>query len=148
MIPFHLSGLEYLQKRATGELPDPPVFKTMAMQITHAEKGMVRIVAKPNRSHLNSSGIVQGGVSASILDAVTGFAIHSLLDAGFHVVTTGLELHFLKPVFIDKGSLTAEGRIVHLSRSIGVADGILSDAAGNKLAKATGTCMIVALRNQ
>ena len=148
MIPSHLSGLAYLRKRATGELPDPPVFKTMAMRIAHAEEGMVQVVAQPDWNHLNSSGIVQGGVSASILDAATGFAIHSLLEAGLYVVTVGLELHFLKPVFADNGTLTAEGRIVHLSRKIGVADGILSDADGNKLATATGTCVIAALKNQ
>lgn len=120
----------------------------MAMRVSHAEKGMVQVVAEPDRNHLNSAGIVQGGVSASILDAATGFAIHSLLDAGLYVVTVGLELHFLRPVFADRGTLTAEGRIVHLTRNIGVADGTLSDAAGNKLATATGTFVIAALRNQ
>jgi len=120
----------------------------MAMCIAHAEEGKVQVVAKPDRNHLNSSGIVQGGVTASILDAATGFAIHSLLEAGLYVVTVGLELHYLKPVLADNGNLTAEGRVVHLSRKIGVADGILSDGAGNKLATATGTCVIAALRNK
>jgi uncharacterized protein (TIGR00369 family) len=146
MIPNYLTGLEYLKQRVSGVMPDPPIFETMAMQITHVEKGFVRVAAKPDRSHLNSAGTVQGGVTASILDAATGFAVHSLLDAGLYVVTVGLELHFLRPVFADNGNLTAEGRIVQLSRLIGVANGTLRDAAGSKIAAATGTCVIRRLK--
>jgi acyl-coenzyme A thioesterase PaaI-like protein len=38
--------------------------------------------------------------------------------------------------------LVAEGKVIHLSKKIGVAEGTLKDADGNLYALATATCMI------
>ena len=141
--PDKLTGLEYLQQRAAGTLPNPNIFATMGMTIAHVEKGLIKIFARPDQRHLNARGTAQGGFAASVLDAAVGLAVMSMMPTGLNVVTVGLNLHLLKPVLVGKEPLIAEGRIVHLSRRIGVADGTLTDAAGKRVAIASGSCMIL-----
>jgi len=43
-------------------------------------------------------GVVQGGVTASILDAATGCAIQTFLEAGVRFATIDLNVKYIKPV--------------------------------------------------
>jgi uncharacterized protein (TIGR00369 family) len=48
----------------------------------------------------------------------------------------------LKAIPLDR-ELTAEGRVIHLSRTIGVSEGSLKDEEGTLFAHATATCAII-----
>ncbi len=123
-------------------LPESPIFKTMGMKIIKAEKGYVQLEAVPGPQHLNAMGVVQGGVTASILDAATGCAIQTFLEAGVKFATIDLNVKYIKPVQADGCILIAEGRTLHVSNRIGMAEGTLKDKNGKLYACASASCMI------
>ena len=87
-------------------------------------------------------GGVHGGFAATVLDSVTGCAVHTMLEAGVGYGTVDLSVKMLKP--IPQGvELLAEGRVIHISKSIGFAEGTIKTLEGVLLAHATATCRII-----
>ena len=141
MNPATLTGLQLLQAAAAGQLPRASISDTMGMTGLTAEEGRIVIRARADERHLNALGGVHGGFAAAVLDTVTGCAVHTLLGPGVGYGTVDLGVKMLRPV--PRGEdLVAEGRVTHLSRSLGVAEGTLRDAAGKLLASASATCFI------
>lgn len=136
------SGLELLQAMARGELPAPSITVTMPMSLLEADAGFVRFAAKADERHLNPLGGVHGGFAATVLDSVTGCAVHTMLEAGVGYGTVDLNVKMLKPIPRDV-PLVAEGKVLHISRTLGVAEGSIRNAEGTLLAHATATCMIL-----
>ena len=107
----------------------------------------VSTLSRPSRSpradgrHLNPLGGVHGGFAATVLDSVTGCAVHTMLEAGVGYGTVDLHVKMLRPVPRDV-DLVAEGRVINLSKNLGVAEGTLKTPDGKLLAHASATCMI------
>lgn len=76
-----------------------------------------------------------------MLDSVTASAVHTMLEAGIDFATLDLNAKMLKPVPLEI-ELVAEGRVTHLSKKIGMAEGTLKDSQGNLYAHATAISMI------
>jgi uncharacterized protein (TIGR00369 family) len=68
-----------------------------------------------------------------------------MLDKGFGYTTLELKLNYLRPVTDRTGPVRAEGRVVSMTRQIGMAEGRLVDASGRLQAHATTTCLIFSL---
>src|SRR5688500_4373292 len=77
-----LSGLEYLPKIVTDELPPPPIGVLMNFRIAELSEGRAVFVVEPAEYHYNPIGVVHGGVAATLLDSAMGCAVHSTLPAG------------------------------------------------------------------
>jgi uncharacterized protein (TIGR00369 family) len=116
--------------------------ETIPMAIISAEPGVIQFSATAGKQHLNPLGGVHGGFAATVLDSVTGCAVHSLLEAGVGYATVDLNIKMLKPVPRDI-ELIAIGKVIHISRNLGVSEGTLKDSEGNLYAHATATCMIL-----
>lgn len=136
-----LSGLELLRSYVSGERPHPSICETMPMQMVEINEGCVLFRVKANRNHLNPMGTVHGGFSATVLDSVTGCAVHTTLKMGESYATIDLNIKLLKGVPEDR-DLWAEGRIISLSKRIGVSEGTLKDDTGVLYSHATATCII------
>ncbi len=141
MNPATLSGLELLQASAGGDLPRASIAATMGIEGMEVEKGHVVIHARADERHLNPLGGVHGGFAATVLDSVTGCAVHSMLEAGVGYGTVDLGVKMLRPVPANV-ELVAEARVTHISRSLGVAEGTLRDTEGQLLASASASCFI------
>lgn len=141
MNPATMSGLELLRASAEGKLPRASISETMGLIAMEVEEGHVVIHARADARHLNPLGGVHGGFAATVLDSVTGCAVHSQLPAGVAYGTVDLNVKMLRPVPKDS-DLVAEARVTHLSNSLGVAEGSLRDGSGNLLASASATCFI------
>lgn len=141
MNPATLTGLELLQASAAGALPRASISETMGMMGMTAEKGRVVIRAKADERHLNPLGGVHGGFAATILDSVTGCAVHTMLEAGVGFGTVDLAVKMLRPIPVGE-EVVAEATVTHISRSLGVSEGRITDANGNLLASASATCFI------
>jgi uncharacterized protein (TIGR00369 family) len=115
--------------------------ETMSLTLSKVEHGFAEFKAKAGRQHLNPMGTVHGGFAATVLDSVTGCAVHTMLQAGESYGTVDLNVKLLKPVPIDT-EMTAEAKIIHLSRRLGVSEGVLKDCNGTLYAHATATCII------
>ncbi|RQS75517.1 PaaI family thioesterase [Burkholderia sp. Bp8963] len=141
MNPLSMSGLELLRAAATGDVPRASISETVPMQFVAVELGYVKMSARADGRHLNPLGGVHGGFAATVLDSVTGCAVHSMLDAGIGYGTIDLHVKMLRPVPRDV-DLIAEGRVIHLSRSLGVAEGTLKTPDDKIVAHASATCFI------
>lgn len=141
MNPQSMSGLEFLQASFSGALPRASIAETMGMKSADVEKGKFTLRAVADARHLNPMGGVHGGFAATVLDSVTACAVHSMLEAGVGYATVDLNIKMLRPVPLNE-ELLAEGVAIHVSRTIGVAEGRLTTADGKLLATAAATCVI------
>jgi uncharacterized protein (TIGR00369 family) len=139
--PRQLSGLELLRAAWDGQLPRASISETIPMRGEHIEEGLVRMIARADGRHLNPLGGVHGGFAATVMDSVTGCAVHSALPAGVGYGTVDLHVKMLRPVPRDV-DLIAEGRLINLSKTLGVAEGRLLSPEGKLIAHASATCVI------
>ena len=125
-----------------GVIPHPTIADTIPMKSILAEKGRMVFEVKADERHINPFGGIHGGFSATVMDTVTGCAVHTMLDAGVAYATVDLNVKMLKPIPGDT-TLIAEGKIINLSKSLGVSEGTLKDKAGKLYAHSTAICMIL-----
>tara|TARA_R110001592_G_scaffold52649_10_gene161406 strand:+ start:899 stop:1111 length:213 start_codon:yes stop_codon:yes gene_type:complete len=65
-----------------------------------------------------------------------------MLNAGVGYGTIDLNIKMIRPVPKNE-QLMAEGKMINLSKSIGISEGTLKSQDGRLLATATATCMII-----
>lgn len=84
----------------------------LGMRLISAEKDRVEIGITAGDSHLNSMGIVHGGVLSAMMDQAMGTLVAVSKD-GIQGVTTHLNVNFVSPM--RKGELIATAYPVHES---------------------------------
>ncbi|MCP3700608.1 MAG: PaaI family thioesterase [Aliivibrio sp.] len=136
-----LSGLELMQAMVTGDFPHPSMSEVVPMKITVAEYGKVIFEAMADERHLNPLGGVHGGFFATVMDLVTGCAVHTTLEPNVGYGTIDLHVKMLKAI-PQNTLLIAESRVIQSGYSLGISEGSLKDKQGNLYAHATATCMI------
>lgn len=138
----NMTGLDIMLGMAAGKIPAASIATTIPMKIVAAAYGKIVIEATADERHLNPLGGVHGGFAATVMDSVTGCAVHTMLESGVGYGTVDLNVKMLRPV-PKNVSLTAEGRVINISKSLGISEGVLKDAEGKIYAHATATCMIL-----
>lgn len=137
------SGLAYLQAIVSGELPHPPICKTIGFRIASVDEGRAVVELEPGEHHYNPIGMVHGSVIVAALDSAAGCAVHTTLPVGVGYTTVDLGTTFLRAGRADTGLLRCEGTMIHAGRRIAVAEARLLDAAGRLYAHAKATCLIL-----
>lgn len=137
-----LDGLDFLERMRDGGLPVPPIGATLDFVPVEFDKGRAVFQGAPAFAHYNPIGTVHGGWIATLLDSAVGCAVHSALPRGTGYTTLELKVNYVKAVTDTVPRVRAEGKVVSLSRRIGVAEGRLFDAAGRLYALATTTCLV------
>ena len=140
---LELSGLEYLEAMAAGELPPPPIAALMEMGPVEVSEGRAVFAAEPAEFHYNPIGVVHGGLAATMLDSAMGCAVQTTLPAGEAYTTLEVKVNYVRPMTRDTGLVRALGDIVHVGRRTATAEARLEDANGKLLAHATSTCLIM-----
>ncbi len=109
----------------------------------HIDDGVaeVRIAVRPDFFH--AAHAVHGSAYFKALDDATFFAASSLVDDVF-VLTSTFHITLLRP--ISEGTMIASGRVVHRSRRLLIADGVIVDDRGKEIARGTGTFFPSAIR--
>ena len=138
-----LSGLELLRLMMEEKIPIASIAKTMGIVLKKIEKGYVLFEVTPDERHLNPLGGVHGGFAATALDSATGSAVHTMLEPGVGYGTIELNIKMIKAISLNQGALKAEGKVLHISKKIGIAEGKITDNEGKLYAHATATCMIL-----
>jgi uncharacterized protein (TIGR00369 family) len=141
-----MSGLSYWRAVADGQLPSPPIGELLRMRVVDAEDGRITFSCTPDASMYNTLGIVHGGAVCTLLDTVTGCALHTTLPAGVGYSTVELKVNYLKAVTVASGMLTAVGTVVKAGSRIGFTEAKVSDASGKLVATASSTLLIFELR--
>lgn len=142
MNPKEMTGLQLLQAMCEGKIPPASISETMSMQPYEVAEGTIHFKVKADSRHLNPLGGVHGGFAATVLDSVTGCAVHSMLEAGVGYGTIDLNIKMCRPIPKDQ-QLLAIGKVINISKNLGISEGKIVDEDGKLYAHATATCMII-----
>jgi uncharacterized protein (TIGR00369 family) len=135
-------GIALFEAMLAGELPPPPISRTLDFTLISAEPGHVVFQGKPGHAQYNPLGTVHGGWFATLLDSALACAVHSALPAGRLYTTVELKINIVKALTEKVPLVRAAGHVVHLGRSMGTAEGRLTGPDGALYAHASTTCFI------
>ena len=139
------TGMQVFEMMLAGELPPPPIARTLNFTLTEAEEGRVVFTGYPLLDFYNPSGTIHGGWPAAILDSALGCCVHTRLQPGMAYTTIEFKVNLVRPIFADTGKVVCEGRLIHLGRTIATSEAELRTADGKLLAHGTETCAIFPL---
>jgi uncharacterized protein (TIGR00369 family) len=137
-----MTGLEFVTGLVTGALPLNTIAGTLGYDIVEAEHGRVVVALVPTDAHLNPSGTVHGGLTATLLDSCMGLALQTTLDKGFSQTSLEFKVSLVRAITPETGLIRAEGKVLRAGRRIGTAEGRVTDAEGRLLAHGTTTCLV------
>jgi uncharacterized protein (TIGR00369 family) len=138
-----LSGLEYLNRIAAGEIPPPPIAVLLGFELDAVEEGRAVFAVTPSEFHYNPIGVVHGGLAATLLDSAMGCAVHSTLPAGTGYTTLEFKVNFARAITGDTGRVICEATLIHRGRTVATAEGrVTAEATGKLLAHGTTTCLL------
>ena len=129
---------------ALDGLPRPPCAETLGWEIVDARPadGWIRVRFEGRPEFVNPAGFIQGGFLAAMLDDTMGPAMFIYSEGRLFTPTIELHVSFLSPA--RAGPLYGEGQVVQAGKSIAFMEGVLFDAAGNVVARATASARLVA----
>ena len=141
------SGLDLLRAMLRGELPYPPIARTLDFQLLEVDEGRAVFQGKPGPSHLNPMGGIHGGWYATLLDSALGCAVHTLMPAGRGYTTAELGINLVKAINPAKAQrVRAEARVLHCGRQLATAEAKLVGPDGTLYAHGTTTCLVFELK--
>ena len=103
-----MTGLEIMEAIIKEELPHPTITESIPVKVMKVEKGKVVFNAIAINKHPNTQCVVHGEFASTVLDSVTGCAVHTLLGAGVAYGKIDLNIKMIRPVPKDE-NLIAEG---------------------------------------
>jgi len=138
-----LTGREFLQAMIRGELPAPPMAKTLDFTLVEVGDGTAAFEGEPGGAFLNPMGSVHGGWALTLVDSATGCAGMSLLPPGAAYTTIETKVNFSRPITKDAGRIRTEAWVVSRGRRILSTEARVTDAKGRVLAHGTSTLMVL-----
>ncbi|MBP7565811.1 MAG: PaaI family thioesterase [Burkholderiaceae bacterium] len=139
------TGLELMHAMLRGELPYPPIARTLDFTLVEAGDGHAIFQGTPGPAHLNPMGTVHGGWYATLLDSALGCAVHTRMPPGRGYTTAELSVNLVKAIPLKVQRVRAEGRVLHCGRQLATADARLYGPDGTLYAHATTTCLVFEL---
>ena len=127
---------------ARGEAPPPPLASILGFRLEDIEEGSVVVTLEPEEFHYNPSGVVHGGIAATLFDSSLGCAVQSLLPPAHIAPTLQLHVNYIRPITIKTGKVFCSGKVVHMGKRSATAEGRLTDGDGKLYAHATGTFIL------
>ena len=139
------TGLETMQAMLRGELPYPPIAKTLDFTLMEVSEGVAIFQGTPGPAHLNPMGTIHGGWYATLLDSALGCAVHTMMPVGRGYTTAELGLNLVKAIGKNAPRVRAEGKVIHCGRQLATAEARLYGPDGTLYAHATTTCLVFEL---
>ena len=140
-----MSGLDFMNAIAQGELPAAPMAKTLGFRASEITKGQAVFRGTPSIDVYNPIGSVHGGWAGALLDSCMGCAVHTTLPAGMGYTTLEYKINLVRGMTAETGEVEAVGTVINAGKRVGVAEGTIRDMKGNVLAHGTTTCLIFSL---
>lgn len=140
--PFEMSCLDLLSAVKEGRIPPSPVWELVGFRLIDFAEGQVIFEFNPAEYHYNRFGMVQGGIECPVLDAGTGYAVHTTLPAGTGYRTLELKVNFLRTISAETGPVRCVGNILHKGSRVAVAEANMMDGKDRLYAHAISTCLL------
>lgn len=141
-----MSGLQALQAMLRGELPFPPIARTLNFQLLEVGEGRAMFQGTPGPDHYNPMGGIHGGWYATLLDSALGCAVHTLMPAGRGYTTAELGVNLVKAISPKVQRVRAEAKVLHCGRQLATAEARLYGSDGTLYAHGTTTCLVFDLK--
>lgn len=141
-----LDGLAQLQTMLRGELPSPPISRTLDFLLIEVERGRAVFQGAPGPAHLNPMGGVHGGWYATLLDSALGCAVHSAMPQGKGYTTLELKINLVRAITPNVQRVRAIGQTIHVGGQTATAEARLVGPDGKLYAHGTTTCLVFELR--
>lgn len=125
---------------ALAVINNSPFFRNQNMKVIDLKYGESFLEVEIKRKHLQSYGMVHGGVYAALVDGTGFFAVFSQVAGDNSAATVEMKINYLSS--IRSGKLLAYGRCIKLTKSIGLAEATIKNEEGNLLAHGTVTVMV------
>jgi len=140
------SGMEMMQAMLRGELPYPPIARTLDFTLIEVSEGRAVFQGTPGPAHLNPMGSIHGGWYATLLDSALGCAVHTMMPPGRGYTTAELGVNLVKAIGAKAPRVRAEGKVIHCGRQLATAAARLFGPDGTLYAHATTTCLVFELK--
>ena len=137
------SGLELMQLMAAGELPPPPIAKTLGFRLVEASRGHAVFECEPEEYHYNPIGIVHAGLALTLMDSAMGLAFVTTLDEPTGWTTLEVKANFTRALTVDTGTVRCSGSIVHSGRRVSTTEARVEDVKGRLCAHGTSTILVL-----
>ena len=112
-----------------------PFVSLLGFELQRMADGQAEITYAPAPEHLNSFGVVHGGVTMTLLDVTMAHAARSVqTDMG--CVTIEMKTSFMQAA---RGPLLARARVLHRSATMAFVEASVFDAEGGLCCHASGT---------
>ena len=138
------TGLQFLQAIIAGEVPHPPISRTLNFHLIEASDGFAAFEGVTGEALLNPMGGVHGGWALTILDSVTACAVQSKLPAGARYTSVETKVNFVRGIPGELGRVRAEAHVLAHGRTLSTAEGKLFGPDGKLLAHGVSTVMTMA----
>lgn len=136
------SGLEMLRANIERALPDPPLAKLTGLRLSEAGLGVASAAMPSSPWWQSGAGVFLAGTIAFVADLPLGSAVLTSAPPGVGLTTAELSVNFLRPATIRSQSIIGRGRLVHATRSLGLAEATIEDGRGRLLGHATSRCVL------
>lgn len=141
-----MSGLEAMQKMASGETAGPPIAHLLNYALTRVEDGRVTFTGTPTFQTTNPMGVVHGGWYGTVLDSCMACAVMTKVPRGSVYTTLEYKINILRPIPLGT-QIEAIGAAQHVGRSTGIANGEIRGAEdGTLYATGSTTCIVMKIR--
>jgi uncharacterized protein (TIGR00369 family) len=131
-----LPGLEQLRTFCDGRSADPPVARLTGRRLLEADEGRVVYGLPVTGWLVGPKGTLHPGVLAFLADAPLLAAVVSTLGPATPLTTAEVSMTFLGTAALGD-ELRAEGRVIHVDRSTGLAEVRVTRGDGRLLAHGT-----------
>lgn len=141
-----LSGVALMHAMLRGELPAPPICRTLDFLLLEADEGRAVFQGTPGTGHFNPMGGIHGGWYATLLDSALGCAVHTKMPPGRGYTTAELGVNLVRAIGPRVRRVRAEATVLHCGRQLATAQARLVGPDGTLYAHGSTTCLVFDLR--
>ncbi|WP_254543827.1 PaaI family thioesterase [Halomarina pelagica] len=127
------------ERRLRAEVGDHGLFRWLDLDFAVLEPGRVAMTIPFDEKFANlASGTMHGGITATLIDTVSGFALRSTFERPetTFLTTTDLNVRYVRPA---RGDVRAVGEVVRAGRSMGVTEATVTSTAPDGTEKTVAT---------
>lgn len=104
------------RQRVEQAFADVPFAKLLGIEVVEMERGVAVLRLDVRDELRQNNGIIHGGVTASLIDTASAFAILTMLEPNQTTTTVDLTIHYLRPLV--KGRARASARVLRAGRRV------------------------------
>ncbi|MBC7796124.1 MAG: PaaI family thioesterase, partial [Pyrinomonadaceae bacterium] len=94
-----------------------PFVQSLGIEIVEISHGEAKIRLQIEEKHHRDGGFMHGGVTASMIDTVTAFAVGTIVETFLiDAVTVNLTVNYLRPIF--KGEVIATAKVIRAGKRL------------------------------